>query len=307
MKKFTQRVAETAAFWEDQSEEALEEALQKNMPKIMSDTLELWTELYNSDSSHSSFAKERAVVPSQLLKYIGGYKSGPGCWNWEAFPFRAVGQQLLSAMKPQCDVGEIRKSLIRALPEEVPCSRYSATHKIRTLAVCYGLLGSFHDSWCGCESMSTSNAELFSALGKPSPNDFESLTGRRSPAWELGYQMCFVAPICKQYAQLIDEDWPEFKRQLQSLPGACDPWESPVLSLKRQLRLQVEAAGEAREIDEEMDEEGVPMALPRAPVSDPEQSPEILDDVMKLPNGTTAVLRAPRGPIGPYGALWGPI
>jgi hypothetical protein len=229
MTKFTQIVAETAALWEDQSEEAFEAALQKHMPEIMASTIDLWTETYNSDS----FEKERAVVPNQLLKFIGGYKLGPHCWNWQSFPFRAIGRQLLCAMQPQCDVVKIRKSIIGLLPDEVHCSTYSTTHKIRTLAVCYGLLGSFQDSWCGCESMSAKNTELWAALGRPSAKEFQILAGRKSPAWELGYQFCFVASICQHYAKLIDEDWPRFKEPLQSLPGVCGPWQSPAQALNR--------------------------------------------------------------------------
>ena len=178
MTKFTQIVAETAALWKDRSEEAFEEALQKHMPKIMATTLDLWTEIYNSDSVHASVYKERAVVPSKLLQFIGGYKSGPRGWTWQSFPFRAIGRQLLRAMQPHCDVAKIRTSIIGLLPDEVHCGTYSTTHKIRTLAVCYGLLGSFRDSWCGCDIIGFYSREgvLGHSHGRLCINSFFELT-----------------------------------------------------------------------------------------------------------------------------------
>ena len=249
MPLFSRLVLDTAELWQDQSEEAFEAALQKNMAQIISGTLQSWAETHGSGSDDVLLIKERALVPNKLLQYIGGYSSGPKAWKWVTFPFKPIGRALLDAMKPSSDVAKIRRHIIRILPAEVHCNTYSVTHKIRTLTVCYGLLGSFADSWCACESMSKSNAATFSDLGKPSTQQFEILTCRRSPAWEFGYQMCVVIAVCKKYSQLIEKNPSSFVMELSSLPRSGDVWHSPEMALSHLIKPEDELEQHAPEAE----------------------------------------------------------
>ena len=189
--QFAEERTSYSSLWEMQDEDTLELQLQKLMPQICENLGAIWVAATMPDAAiYQEYLAERALVPRQLLQFVGCYANEPTTWNWNDFPFRKLGTILNEVLVPGTSMTTTLKHFKEMWPNGTPCGQYSLTHKVRTLLSVQGKTQSCcATSWYSAQKMSPSNNQSWQKLGSPSVEDFWALMGKRSSGLDYGFKL----------------------------------------------------------------------------------------------------------------------
>ena len=92
--EFTTLLVALKALWVPSEEDDVWEArVQEHMPDIMVKVRELVS--YLIATRDEKYIIEKALVPSMMLRFVGGGALGPTCYQWASFPFKSLGRERL--------------------------------------------------------------------------------------------------------------------------------------------------------------------------------------------------------------------